>query len=123
MGLCDAVMIKDNHIQACGSISKAVERARKRIPHTAKIEVEISRLSQLGEAVNAGADIIMLDNMSPQDMAEAVRKVAGKSVLLEASGGINLSSVRRVAETGVHLISVGALTHSAPALPLHLELS
>lgn len=123
MGLYDAVMIKDNHIQACGSISKAVERARKRIPHTAKIEVEISRLSQLGEAVNAGADIIMLDNMSPQDMAEAVQKVAGKSVLLEASGGINLSSVRQVAETGVHLISVGALTHSAPALPLHLELS
>lgn len=122
MGLYDAVMIKDNHIQACGSITKAVEKAKKSTPHTTKIEVEADRLSQVGEAINAGADIILLDNMPHKDMAEAVQKHADKPVLFEASGGINLLTVRAVAETGVHLISVGALTHSAPALPLHLEL-
>ena len=122
MGLYDAVMIKDNHIQACGSITKAVEKAKKSTPHTTKIEVEADRLSQVGEAINAGADIILLDNMPHKDMAEAVQKYSDRPVLFEASGGINLLTVRAVAETGVHLISVGALTHSAPALPLHLEL-
>ncbi|MBL8059731.1 MAG: carboxylating nicotinate-nucleotide diphosphorylase [Chthonomonas sp.] len=122
MGLYDAVMIKDNHIEACGSISRAVEKVRKSIPHTAKIEVETDRLSQVGEAINAGADIVLLDNMPHKDMAEAVQKYADKPVIFEASGGINLLTVRAVAETGVHLISVGALTHSSPALPLHLEL-
>lgn len=122
MGLYDAVMIKDNHIRACGSIKKAVERARRGIPHTAKIEVEADRPDQAAQAVAAGADIVLLDNMPPHIMAQVVKQFADSNVLFEASGGVNLGSVRKIAESGVHLISVGALTHSAPALPLHLEI-
>ncbi len=122
MGLYDAVMIKDNHIRACGSIAEAVKKARRAIPHTAKIEVEADRPEQVEQAVKAGADIVLLDNMDPKLMAEVVKKFEQSPVLFEASGGINLKTVRAVAESGVHLISVGALTHSAPSLPLHLEL-
>jgi nicotinate-nucleotide pyrophosphorylase (carboxylating) len=119
--LSDAVLIKDNHIAACGSIKEAVKRAKDRVSHTTKIEVEVEDLSQLEEALEAGAHIIMLDNMAIETMKEAVRITNGRAVL-EASGNINLSTVRGVAETGVDLISVGAITHSAKALDISLTL-
>ncbi len=122
MGLYDAVMIKDNHIRASGSITQAIELARTHSPHTSKIEVEADRPDQADEAVHAGANIVLLDNMTPAQMSEIVQRHEGSQVLFEASGGVNLKTVRAIAESGVHLISVGALTHSAPALPLHLEL-
>lgn len=125
IGLFDGVMIKDNHIVAFGGdaeIGRAVAEARARIPHTVKIEIEVANLDQLRLAVGAGAEIIMLDNMDVETMREAVA-ITGRRAILEASGGITLETVRAVAETGVDLISVGALTHSAPALDISLNLS
>lgn len=122
MGLYDAVMIKDNHIRAHGSISQAVEATRKKISHLYKIEIECDHPEQVAEAVTAGADVILLDNMLPAVMAEVVQKYRGKAVF-EASGGVALSTVRAIAESGVDVISVGALTHSAPSLSFHLELN
>lgn len=119
--LSDGILIKDNHIAACGSIEKAVGRVRKQAPHTLKIEVEAETMEQVEECLAAGVDIIMLDNMSPELMRLAVRLVNGKA-LLEASGGINLENIRTAAETGVNLISIGALTHSAPACDISMEL-
>jgi nicotinate-nucleotide pyrophosphorylase (carboxylating) len=121
LGLYDGVMVKDNHIAACGSITEAVGRARAGSGHMTRIEVECADLAQVEEAVRAGADVVMLDNMDPFTMAEAVRAVQGRAIT-EASGGITLDTVRAVAQTGVDVVSVGALTHSAPALPFHLEL-
>lgn len=121
MGLYDGVMLKDNHIAAAGSIRKAVEAAKKTVSHTLRIEVECERLEQVEEAIAAGADVILLDNMDPFMMRDAVRKFEGKAVF-EASGGIDLDTVRGVAMTGVDLISVGALTHSAVSVPFHLEI-
>jgi len=120
MGLYDGVMVKDNHVQAAGSISEAVARARHCTGHMTKVEVECETVEQVEEAVRAGADVVMLDNMDPFAMAEAAKKV-GDRVVLEASGGIGLETVRGVASAGVHVVSVGSLTHSAPALPFHLE--
>jgi nicotinate-nucleotide pyrophosphorylase (carboxylating) len=120
MGLYDAVMIKDNHIAAAGSITAAIEKIRRFASHVTKIEVEVESLEQLEEAVRARADIALLDNMDPFQMRAAVKQFSGQ-ILLEASGGINLDTVRQVAQTGVDIISVGALTHSAPALAMHLE--
>ncbi|MEQ8201879.1 MAG: carboxylating nicotinate-nucleotide diphosphorylase [Syntrophomonadaceae bacterium] len=120
-GLFDGVIIKDNHIQAVGSIGRSVAAARQKVPHTVKIEVEVENLTQLREALEAGADIIMLDNMDVGQMAEAVRIVGGR-VLLEASGGINESNIAEVARTGVDFISMGALTHSAASLDISLDL-
>ena len=120
MGLYDAPMLKDNHIAACGGIERAVLHLRTRIPHTSRIEVECESRDQVAEAVSAGADIILLDNMKCELMAAIVEEF-GSKVLLEASGGINLGTVRAVAETGVDYISVGALTHSAVALNFHME--
>ena len=120
MGLYDAVMIKDNHIAAAGSITAAIEKIRRFASHVTKIEVEVESLEQLDEAVRARADIALLDNMDPFQMRAAVKQFSGQ-ILLEASGGINLDTVRQVAQTGVDIISVGALTHSAPALAMHLE--
>lgn len=120
MGLFDGVMIKDNHIVASGSITGAVTSARSYVSHLTKIEVECETLDQVDEAVAAGAEVILLDNMDPFMMREAVRKHRGRA-LFEASGGINLDTVRGVAQTGVDLISVGALTHSAISLPFHME--
>jgi nicotinate-nucleotide pyrophosphorylase (carboxylating) len=120
MGLDDGVLIKDNHIVAAGGVREAVERARAGAPHTVKVEVECADLSQLGDALAAGADVVLLDNMTLATMKEAVRRVNGRA-LLEASGGITLDTIRSVAETGVDLISVGALTHSAPALDLSMR--
>lgn len=121
--LADGVLVKDNHIEAIGSgsLTEAIAEARKRIPHTLKIEVEVTRLDQIEPALAGGADILLLDNMPPKMLREAVQLV-GKRAVTEASGGINLDTVRAVAETGVDLISVGALTHSAKALDISLEL-
>ncbi|MBF4694528.1 carboxylating nicotinate-nucleotide diphosphorylase [Fusibacter ferrireducens] len=118
--LSDAVMIKDNHIRAVGSIQEAVKRAKAGIPHTTKIEVEVESLAELEEALDAGADIIMLDNMSLENMSAAV-KITAKRAVLEASGNVTLDCVRAIAETGVDVISVGALTHSVKALDLSLR--
>ncbi len=120
MGLFDGVMIKDNHIRACGGIRQAVEKVKEYAPHTVRIEVECTTLEEVEEAINAGADIVMLDNMDPFMMREAVKEYRGKCIF-EASGGISLDTVKGVAQTGVDIISIGALTHSAPSLPMHME--
>lgn len=120
MGLYDAVLIKDNHIAAVGSAAEAVRRARAHVGADFRVEVEIESLDDLEGVIEAGADIVMLDNMSPDLMREAVRRTAGRC-LLEASGGITRDTVRAVAETGVDWISVGALTHSAPSLDVALD--
>ncbi|MBU0481100.1 MAG: carboxylating nicotinate-nucleotide diphosphorylase [Proteobacteria bacterium] len=122
MSLADGVLIKDNHIEACGSITRAVEMVRSRAPHTLKIEVETESLAQVRECLTCGVEIIMLDNMSCDLMREAVEIVAGRA-LLEASGGVNLETIRDIAETGINIISVGALTHSAPACDISMRLS
>ena len=119
-GLFDGILIKDNHIKTLGSIKKAVREAKKG-HHLFKIEVEVKNLKEFKEAIESGADIIMLDNMTVRDMKEAV-KIAKGRIMLEASGNISLENVREVAETGVDLISVGALTHSAPAVDISLKI-
>lgn len=119
-GLYDAVLIKDNHVAAAGGVGAAVRAAKARVGHMVKIEVEVDTLDQLDEALSAGADIVMLDNMDLAAMREAVARTAGRAVL-EASGRVSLDTVRAVAETGVDLISVGALTHSAPILDFGLD--
>lgn len=119
-GLYDGLMIKDNHIAACGGIGKAVAKARSRVGHMMRIEVECESVEAVKEAVEAGADIVMLDNMNPFEMREVSQLYKGQ-VVLEASGGISLETVSGVAKTGIDVISVGALTHSAPALALHME--
>ncbi len=121
MGLFDGAMIKDNHIAALGSISRAVETVRRFSSHMTKIEVECESLEQVEEAAASAADVVLLDNMDPFLMREIVKRFKGR-ILLEASGGINLDTVKGVAQTGVDLISVGLITHSAPALPFHMEL-
>jgi nicotinate-nucleotide pyrophosphorylase (carboxylating) len=120
-GLYDGVLIKENHIVAAGGITEAIRRARAYIPHTLKIEIETETLVQVDEALTAGADIIMLDNMSLKEMRAAVTKIAGRA-LVEASGGVNLETVRAIAETGVDIISVGALTHSPRAMDISMLL-
>ncbi len=118
-GLYDAVLIKDNHIDFAGNISNAVEIVRSKYQSKFKVEVETSTLDEVREALKAGADIIMLDNMTVEMMEEAVRIINGKSIT-EASGGITLDTVRQIADTGVDFISVGAITHSSPALDIGL---
>jgi len=120
-GLYDGVLIKDNHIAAVGGVGPAVAAIRRKIPHTLKIEVEVETLDQLDEAIAVGADAVLLDNMAPSVMVEAVRRAGGR-LTLEASGGISLDNVKEVAETGVDLISVGALTHSARAVDISMEI-
>jgi nicotinate-nucleotide pyrophosphorylase (carboxylating) len=120
-GLYDGVLIKENHIAAAGGIAEAVRRARAYIPHTMKIEVETETLAQVDEALGVGADIIMLDNMDLVAMRQAVAEIGGRA-LVEASGGVNLETVRAIAETGVDIISVGALTHSARAMDISMLL-
>ena len=121
MDLSTGVLIKDNHLAALdGDVAKAVSRARDLAPKGVKIEVECDRVEQVVRAVDAQADIILLDNMSPEEMAECVRIVRGRAIL-EASGGVTISNVRAIAETGVDWISVGALTHSAPSMDLALD--
>ena len=118
--LSDGVLIKDNHIVAAGSVTAAIEAARKSVPHTLKIEVEVEDFQQLDEALKAGADVIMLDNMSCEDMKKAVDTVNGRAVL-EASGNMGERDLREVAATGVDIISIGALTHSVKALDISLK--
>ncbi len=118
--LYDGILIKDNHIAAAGGVGLAVRAAKAGAPHTLKVEVEVKSLGQLGEAIEAGADIILLDNMDCDTMRRAVEITAGRAVL-EASGGVNESSVRAIAETGVDLISIGALTHSVMALDIGMD--
>ncbi|KAF0220077.1 MAG: nicotinate-nucleotide pyrophosphorylase [Geobacteraceae bacterium] len=120
-GLYDGVLIKENHIAAAGGIAEAVNRARAYIPHTMKIEVETETLAEVAEALSAAADIIMLDNMDLAAMREAVALIGGRA-LVEASGGVSLKTVREIAETGVDIISVGALTHSARAMDISMLL-
>jgi nicotinate-nucleotide pyrophosphorylase (carboxylating) len=117
--LYDGVLIKDNHITAAGGISRAVERAKEKIPHTLKVEVEVKNLDEVRESLAAGADAIMLDNMSLEAMREAVRLIGG-AIPVEASGNVTLANVRQIAETGVDFISVGALTHSVSAADISL---
>ena len=121
IGLFDGVLIKDNHIAACGSVTAAVERARTSVHHLLKIQIEAESLEQVAEALEAGADGILLDDMSPETMATAVEMAQGRA-FTEASGGITLESVRDAARTGVDLISVGMLTHSAAALDISLDI-
>lgn len=121
IGLYDGVLIKDNHISAAGSITNAVDLVKRKVPHTIKVEVEVEDLEALEEAIQAGADVVLLDNMSPHRLKEAVRLSNGR-VPLEASGGINLKNIEQIAKTGVDIISVGALTHSAKAVDISLEM-
>ncbi|PZR34951.1 carboxylating nicotinate-nucleotide diphosphorylase [Caulobacter segnis] len=119
-GLDDAILIKDNHVAACGGVGEAVRRARAHAGHLVKVEVEVDGLDQLEEALKHGPDVVMLDNFSLDDLKTAVAIAKGRAVL-EASGGVNLTTVRAIAETGVDVISVGALTHSAPVLDIGLD--
>jgi nicotinate-nucleotide pyrophosphorylase (carboxylating) len=118
--LGSAVLIKDNHIVAAGGVRTAIERARARAPHTSKIECEVDSLAQLEEAIAAGADIVLLDNMDTPTVEEAVRRTRGRA-MLEASGGITPERISELARAGVDLISVGALTHSIPAADIGLD--
>ncbi|MDW8106193.1 MAG: carboxylating nicotinate-nucleotide diphosphorylase [Armatimonadota bacterium] len=123
MGLYDGILIKDNHLIALGgNIGEAVRRARQHAHHLLAIEVECTTLDQVRQAVEAGVDGILLDNMPLETLCEAVQLAKGRVRFIEASGGVNLQNVRAIAETGVDYISVGAITHSAPILPMHLEL-
>lgn len=126
-GLADGVLIKDNHLAAIGGpnrIADAIAAARNRAPHTLKVEVEVTSLDELRQALDANADIVMLDNMDTPTMAEAItiRNESGKSALLEASGGITLERLPELAAIGIDLISAGALTHSAPSLDISLDI-
>ena len=119
-GLFDGILIKDNHIRAAGGVAEAIRAVKQAAPHTLRIEIECSTVAQVDRAVSTGADIIMLDNMPVPEMRDAVG-ICGGHALLEASGGVSLETVKAIAETGVDFISVGAITHSAPALRMHLE--
>jgi nicotinate-nucleotide pyrophosphorylase (carboxylating) len=120
-GLFDGILIKDNHIAAAGSISKAVSKAKKGSAHTLRVEVEVEDLAGAKEACRTGADIILLDNMTPLEMKEAVSVING-AALVEASGGVTLDTIKEIASTGVDFISVGALTHSPAAADFSLEI-
>ncbi len=120
--LYDGVLIKDNHITAAGGVTPAIQRARKKIFHALKIEVEVKNIGEVREALLSGADAVMLDNMTPEAMSEAVRFIGGR-VPVEASGNVTLANVRQIAETGVDFISVGALTHSVAAADISLLVS
>jgi nicotinate-nucleotide pyrophosphorylase (carboxylating) len=121
LGLDDAVLIKDNHLVAAGGIRKAIERVRAGLGHMAKIELEVDNLAQLDEALALGVDTILLDNMNPDVLRQAVVQTRGRATL-EASGNVTLAGVRAIAETGVDYISSGSITHSAPALDLGLDI-
>ena len=118
--LTDGILIKDNHIAACGSVSEAVNRVRQSIPHTLRIEVETDTIAQVEECLQCVVDIIMLDNMDLPTMERAVQIIAGRA-LVEASGGVNLDNVEGIAKTGVDIISIGALTHSAESIDIGMD--
>lgn len=122
-GLFDGILIKDNHIAASGGVLKAIKAIRDDMPHTARIEVEVKDFDELDQALEGGADIIMLDNMSPDTMKKAVDIIRKKrkDTLIEASGNVNLETLEAICKTGIDIVSVGAITHSAPALDFSLE--
>ncbi len=122
-GLFDGVLIKDNHIAAAGGIAKAVRLARSKTHHIMKIEVEAKNIKEVKQALSAGADIIMLDNMPVKEMKNAVKviRLQNPRILIEASGSVTLQNVRQIAETGVDMISAGAITHSAPAVDISMK--
>jgi nicotinate-nucleotide pyrophosphorylase (carboxylating) len=120
LSLDSGLMIKDNHIAVCGGLTAAIQKAKANVPALTKVEVECDRLDQVKEALAAGADMLMLDNMGPDMLREAVVMVDGK-IPLEASGGINLDTIRQIAETGVNFVSVGRITQSAPAVDIGLD--
>ncbi len=120
--LADAVLIKDNHVAVSGGVGPAVRRAKVHAGHMTRVAVEIDRLDQLGDALDAGADSVLLDNFALVDLAEAVRRTAGRATL-EASGGVTLATLRTIAETGIDVISAGALTHSAASLDVGLDVA
>jgi nicotinate-nucleotide pyrophosphorylase (carboxylating) len=120
-GLFDGILIKDNHIAIAGSISEAVEKMKAKTPHALRIEVEVDDIKDIEEAITAGADAILLDNMSPKELREAV-SIAGGRVLLEASGGVALESVEEIAKTRINFVSVGSITHSARSVDISLEI-
>jgi nicotinate-nucleotide pyrophosphorylase (carboxylating) len=119
--LGSGVLIKDNHIAACGSVRAAVEAAKAKAPHPLRVEVEVTNLGELDEALAAGAEIVLLDNMSPAQVEVAAARAHGRNVLVEVSGGITLATIADYARAGADLISVGALTHSAPAVDIGLD--
>ncbi|MBS3782002.1 MAG: carboxylating nicotinate-nucleotide diphosphorylase, partial [Candidatus Thermoplasmatota archaeon] len=120
MGLYDAVLIKDNHMAAGEGITGAIKSIKEKVPHTIKVEVEVEELSEVEEALEAGADIIMLDNMDTEDMEKSV-KLIGNNAISEASGGVTLENIEKVAMTGVDVISVGALTHQIESIDISLD--
>ncbi|NUM52549.1 MAG: carboxylating nicotinate-nucleotide diphosphorylase [Candidatus Hydrogenedentes bacterium] len=121
--LYDGILIKENHITAAGGVKNAVLAAIDKSHHLMSVGVEVRTMAELAEAIGAGADVALLDNMTIEQMREAVALAKGKPIVLEASGNVTLDTVRAIAETGVHIISVGALTHSAPAIDLSLEIT
>ncbi len=121
ISLADSVMIKDNHIKAAGSITQAVAKIKSVIGHTPKIEVETTNLAEVKEALQAGADIIMLDNMTPQEIVRCKQEIAGRAII-EVSGGVHVGNLEEFCKTGVDVISMGALTHSVPAKDLSLKI-
>ena len=121
-GLDDAILIKDNHIEVAGGVTKALRAAKAFAGHLVKIEIEVDTLDQLDEVIREGADVVLLDNMTPAQLKDAVARVKG-NMLTEASGGVTLESVAAIAESGVDMISVGALTHSARVLDLGLDIA
>jgi nicotinate-nucleotide pyrophosphorylase (carboxylating) len=122
LGLFDGVLIKNNHLSFHPSVAKAVEEARRHLGHLVKIEVEVRNQTELQSAITAGADVVLLDNWTPAETRKAVEFVAGR-VPLETSGGVSMETVRDFAEAGVDYISVGALTHSVPAVDIHLRVT
>ena len=121
MGLYDGVLIKDNHIAACGGVKPAIDRARQNVSHFIRIEVEVSNLDETGQALEAGADVIMLDNMDVLDIRQAVDMI-GRKALVEVSGNVTIDRIKALAETGVDLISIGALTHAARAVDISMQI-
>jgi len=121
MGLYDGVLIKDNHIAVCGGIKKAIESIKDKLSHLVKIEVEVSDLDSIKQALEAGADVIMLDNMDIEQIKEAIKFINGKSVV-EISGGVTINSLNQLADTGVDIISAGALTHSAKSVDISMRI-
>lgn len=123
-GLSDGLLIKDNHITACGSIKESITRSRARAPHTLLLEIEVAGIEEMEDAIRAGADAVLLDNMDPATLKDAVSlaRRLNPRIILEASGGISLENVREIAQTGVDMVSVGMLTHSARAIDLSLRI-
>jgi nicotinate-nucleotide pyrophosphorylase (carboxylating) len=119
--LCAGILIKENHLRVAGGVAQAVARARRAAPHTSRIEVEVSSLAELDEALAAGADVVMLDNFETGDVARAVERARGRATV-EVSGGVTLARIPDLGRIGVDVISVGALTHSAPAVDIALDL-